>query len=130
MNNAVVLNYTQENATSILCQAMLDETLRLRTCKNQAERESIRGFLTESATILGGSTEDMQNMYEITEYEKQYINQGDALVTVSFLLPRHDWNLLRISDTWHQFEKMLQETRNKHIQKCNQEKEAKKSETT
>lgn len=56
MNNAVVLNYTQENATSILCQAMLDETLRLRTCKNRAERQSIREFLTESAAILIEST--------------------------------------------------------------------------
>lgn len=52
MNNAVTLNYTQENATSILCQTMLDETLRLRTCKNREERQSIREFLTESAAIL------------------------------------------------------------------------------
>ena len=59
-----------------------------------------------------------QNLYEITEYEKQYINQDDALVIVSFQLPRHDWNLLRISTEWRQFEKVLQETQNKHTQKC------------
>lgn len=62
MNDTVVLNYTQENATSILCQAMLDETLRLRTCKNRAERESIRGFLTESATILRGKVPDKEGV--------------------------------------------------------------------
>ncbi len=54
-----------------------------------------------------------QIMYEITEHEKQYINQDDALVTVSFQLPRHDWNLLKTSNVWHQFEKLLQETQNK-----------------
>ena len=47
-------------------------------------------------------------MYEITEHEKEYINQDDALVTVSFQLPRHDWNLLGTSTEWHQFEKLLQ----------------------
>ncbi len=49
-----------------------------------------------------------QGMYEITEHEKQYINQDDALVTVSFQLPRHDWNLLGTSTVWRQFEKLLQ----------------------
>lgn len=63
-----------------------------------------------------------QIMYEITEQEKQYINQDDALVTVSFKLPRRDWNLLKTSNVWHQFEKLLRETRNKHTQKCLQEK--------
>lgn len=63
-----------------------------------------------------------QNLYEITEHEKQYINQDDALVTVSFQLPRHDWNLLGTSTEWRQFEKLLRETRNKHTQKRLQEK--------
>ena len=50
-----------------------------------------------------------QGMYEITEHEKQYINQDDALVTVSFQLPRHDWNLLGTSTEWRQFEILLRE---------------------
>ncbi len=50
-----------------------------------------------------------QGMYEIATYEKQYINQDDALVTVSFQLPRHDWNLLENSDVWRQFEELLRE---------------------
>lgn len=63
-----------------------------------------------------------QGMYEIAEHEKQYINQDDALVTVSFQLPCHDWNLLGTSTEWRQFEKLLRETRNKHTQKHLQEK--------
>ncbi len=63
-----------------------------------------------------------QDMYEITEYEKQYVNQDDALVVVSFQLPRHDWNLLGTSTEWCQFEKLLRETRSKHTQKCHREK--------
>ena len=50
-----------------------------------------------------------QGMYEITEHEKQYINQVDVLVTVSFQLPRHDWNLLGTSTEWRQFEILLRE---------------------
>ena len=50
-----------------------------------------------------------QGMYEITEHQKQYINQDDALVTVSFQLPRHDWELLGTSTEWRQFEKLLRE---------------------
>ena len=61
-------------------------------------------------------------MYEIAKHEKQYINQDDALVTVSFQLPCHDWNLLGTSTEWRQFEKLLRETRNKHTQKHLQEK--------
>ena len=38
-----------------------------------------------------------QDMYEITEYEKQYVNQDDALVVVSFQLPRHDWYIFRFT---------------------------------
>lgn len=54
-----------------------------------------------------------QGMYEITEHEKQYINQDDALVTVSFQLPRHDWNLLGTSTEWRQFEKIASENEDK-----------------
>ena len=48
-----------------------------------------------------------QDMYEITEYEKQYVNQDDALVVVSFQLPRHDWNLLGTSTEWCQFARLV-----------------------
>ena len=40
-DDSVVLNYTKENAVSFLCQAMLDETLRLRKCIRRKERDSI-----------------------------------------------------------------------------------------
>ena len=69
-----------------------------------------------------GGVNMRRGMYEIATYEKKYINQDDALVVVSFQLPRRDWNLLENSDVWCQFEKLLLETRNKHTQKCHREK--------
>lgn len=51
-DGAVVMDYTKENATSILCQAMFDETVRLRKCKSRKERENIRGFIKESYSLF------------------------------------------------------------------------------
>lgn len=44
-DGAIAMNYSKENAMSILCQAMFDETIRLRKCRNMRERENIRQFL-------------------------------------------------------------------------------------
>lgn len=76
-NNAVVLNYTKENAVSILCQAMFDETLRLRKSLRKAERDSIRRFLTESAAILLGNTLDKQNQEKHSDDKRPKSQQPD-----------------------------------------------------
>lgn len=59
-NDSVILNYTKDNAVSFLCQAMLDETLRLRKCVRRKERDSIRNFLTESFRLLVMSNQDLK----------------------------------------------------------------------
>lgn len=51
-DSVVVMNYTKENATSILCQAMFDETVRLRKCTNRKERESIRDFIMGAYSLF------------------------------------------------------------------------------
>ena len=58
---AVMLDFDKDNATSILCQAMMDETLRLRSCRNRKERDSIRNFLIESFQIVSVCVPDMHN---------------------------------------------------------------------
>lgn len=60
-SDTVVLNYTKDNAVSFLCQAMLDETLRLRKCTRRKERDSIRNFITESFRILVTDIQDTEN---------------------------------------------------------------------
>lgn len=57
----------------------------------------------------------------VVELEKRYINQADGLVTVSFQIPCHDWNLLKTSSEWCLVEKQLEEIRNRHIQMSRQE---------
>ncbi len=42
---SVALDLGRNDARSILCQAMMDETIRLRECRRQKERDSIRKFL-------------------------------------------------------------------------------------
>lgn len=63
-NDTVILNYTKDNAVSFVCQAMLDETLRLRKCTRRKERDSIRNFLIESFRILVSDIQDTENQAE------------------------------------------------------------------
>lgn len=51
-------------------------------------------------------------MYEITEHEKRYVNQTDAMVVVSFQLPLNEWNLLKTSIEWRLVEKMIEKMGN------------------
>ncbi len=53
-DGVISMEYTKENATSILCQAMFDETLRLRKCSSMRERENIRHFLKETYLLFLG----------------------------------------------------------------------------
>lgn len=47
-DKSIMLDLTKEKAESVLCQAMIDETLRLRKCLSRRERDSIRSFLKEA----------------------------------------------------------------------------------
>ncbi len=55
---ALALDLNRDNATSILCQAMMDETVRLRSCIWKKERDSIRKFLIESFQIIYSNIQD------------------------------------------------------------------------
>lgn len=55
---ALALDLNGDNATSILCQAMMDETVRLRSCIWKKERDSIRKFLIESFQIISSNIQD------------------------------------------------------------------------
>lgn len=46
-------------------------------------------------------------MYEIREHKKQYINQDDATMIVSFQLPFQDWKVLRETESWREVERLL-----------------------
>lgn len=87
-NGTVVLNYTKENAASILCQAMLDETLRLRTSLRKTERDSIREFLTESAVILLGNTLDKQNQEKHSDerHERQPMSKEMLAMLLNYAM--------------------------------------------
>ena len=57
---SVTLNYTKEEALSFLCQAMQDETIRLRSRKK--ERASIRKFFIEAFSVISASNLDTQSL--------------------------------------------------------------------
>ena len=48
VNESVFTKVDLEAVDGVLYQAMFDEVIRLRTCLNRKERESIRRFLTEA----------------------------------------------------------------------------------
>lgn len=79
-NDSVVLNYTKDNAVSFLCQAMLDETLRLRKCVRRKERDSIRNFLTESFRILVADTQDTESREEHLDDTTQGIPMSSSIM--------------------------------------------------
>ena len=56
---ALALDLKQDNATSILCQAMMDETVRLRSCIWKKERDSIRKFLIESFQLIYSNIQEI-----------------------------------------------------------------------
>lgn len=71
---SVVLDFKLDNAVSILCQSMFDETLRLRKCRRKKERDSIRAFLIESFQILTASmtcTQSQEMCSDDTTQQKQ-----------------------------------------------------------
>ncbi len=57
---SITMNYTKEQALSFLCQAMQDETIRLRKARKK-ERASIRAFLIEAFVVISTSDSDMLN---------------------------------------------------------------------
>ncbi len=57
---SITMNYTKEIALSFLCQAMQDETIRLRKARKK-ERASIRAFLIEAFVVISTSDSDMLN---------------------------------------------------------------------
>lgn len=68
---SIIMDYTKENAASILCQAMFDETLRLRKCRRKKERGSIRAFLIESFRILTASMTYTQSQEKCSDDKAQ-----------------------------------------------------------
>ena len=58
---AVMMDFTKDKAISILCQAMFDETLRLRNCFGRKERDSIRRFLIESFQVVFADVLNIEN---------------------------------------------------------------------
>lgn len=59
---SVALDLGRDDARSILCQAMMDETIRLRECRRQKERDSIRKFLIKSFQTLNLSIPDTNDL--------------------------------------------------------------------
>lgn len=62
-------------------------------------------------------------LYDLVVTKKEYINQVDPRVEVSFRLPYSDWLLLEKSDEWRQVEKFLEELRSRRIQMSRQARE-------
>lgn len=58
---SVMMDFDNDSARSILCQAMMDETIRLRDCRRQRERDSIRRFLIESFQTLSSGIPNTHN---------------------------------------------------------------------
>lgn len=54
-NDAVCLSWKKEDATNILLQAMMDETIRLRKCRKNRERKTIMQFLLSAHAAIQGN---------------------------------------------------------------------------
>lgn len=66
INESILMNLTIEDAKSIICQVMFDETLRLRKSRSRKERDSIRNFLIESYQVL---IADIPNKCDSKEFQ-------------------------------------------------------------
>lgn len=61
-DKSIMLDLTKEKAESVLCQAMIDETLRLRECLSRRERDSIRSFLKEAYLAIAERDRENENL--------------------------------------------------------------------
>lgn len=52
LNEPVFTETNKERIDAILYQAMFDETIRLRKCRNRKEREKIRAFIMEAYQLF------------------------------------------------------------------------------
>ena len=54
VHESVLTNTSDEKVNALMYQAMLDETIRLRSCRKEAERNQIRKFLMEVYRLYCG----------------------------------------------------------------------------
>ena len=55
-------------------------------------------------------------LFKVIDVERQYINETEALTTVSFQLPFSCWSQLQKSPEWHRFQARLQEIQSRYKQ--------------
>lgn len=53
-------------------------------------------------------------LFKVINVERQYINEAEALTTVSFQLPSSCWSQLQKSLEWNQFQSKLQEIQSRY----------------
>lgn len=76
--NGVVLDYTKEDAESIICQAMLDETIRLKKAPVW-ERNGIRAFLIEAFQLVSANAPGTQRPEAFQEIRKKdFVKEVEA----------------------------------------------------
>ena len=51
-DGSISLDLNKEDAISILCQVMMNETIRLQNCQSQCDRDSIRQFLLKAFSLI------------------------------------------------------------------------------
>ncbi len=77
---SVFLDTNSEQVDAVLYQAMFDETIRLRRCRSQTERDRIRRFLTEAYQLYVGKSLQSANRDTVPEsmmpQPKQTSTQG------------------------------------------------------
>jgi hypothetical protein len=61
LNEPVFTETNKERIDAILYQAMFDETIRLRKCRNRKEREKIRAFIMEAYQLFAERNLENEN---------------------------------------------------------------------
>ena len=64
LDESVFLKTDKQKTDAILYQAMFDETIRLRKCRSEKERDNIRNFLTEAYQLLAETMHEMKIKFD------------------------------------------------------------------
>ena len=62
VHESVLTNTSDEKVNALMYQAMLDETIRLRSCRKEAERNQIRKFLMEAYQLYCGRNQKNERL--------------------------------------------------------------------
>lgn len=95
VHESVLTNTSDEKVNALMYQVMLDETIRLRSCRKEAERNQIRKFLMEVYRLYYGRNQKndcLSTTQEDMHRQSTESSTQESITKWSILMGEHQEN--------------------------------------